>query len=81
MAESPRKRLFVSCSQSDGQLWYCGDVDDAHKGLGNLLQEDIRQLLSGELDVTDWLEELYFEVRTMTDSEVAANREAERGWG
>jgi hypothetical protein len=66
------KRLFVRTTQSDGCWWYAGDAATAHRGLGNLLQEDIRQVLAGEQTIDQFHESFNLEVRDLTDAQVDA---------
>lgn len=65
-----KKRLFITTPGSDDQWWYAGgpDVEDAAKGVMNLVREDIRELLSGTSEGAT----VELEIREMTDEEVAA---------
>ena len=70
-----KNRLVVTTPSSDGQWWYAGgpDLDDAMKGLANLIREDIRQMLSpSQQDEPIDSSEFSFAIREMTDEEVAA---------
>ena len=66
-----KKRLFIrNDSITDGQWWYCGGPDDkdAAHGVANQIEAAIGIAMHDGSDLDD----LEFDIREMTDEEVAA---------
>lgn len=65
------KRLFVRGECTDDTWLYCGgpDLEDAKKGLANLLESGVDCLF---MDGPGSCESLELQIRDMTDEEVAA---------
>lgn len=70
------KQLFVKTYGSDDTWFHAGGAEDAHRGVANILQSDLLDILNGDLEIETFVAELQFDVREMTDAEVAAIPEA-----
>ena len=70
------KQLFVKTQSSDGVWFHCGNALNAHTNLGNLLADDIINLLEDDISLEQFKAHLDFMVKEMTAEEVEKLEEA-----